>query len=156
MGTVAVFLTIAGAVFCIIEFFLPGIGVFAVAGILSLVLSFFLTASAFNLAPFYAFALQVVIFTVVAIISYFSFKKTGFLNKIMLNDVSKAETSDEKDYLIGKDGVCKTPLKPVGTVNIEGEDVEVLSDDGYLNIGDTITVSHIVKNKIFVKKQYSK
>ncbi len=152
MDIVAIFLTIAGTVFCIIEFFTPGTGIFAIGGLVSLVVSFFMLMEAFLLDPFYAFALQVVIFTVVGLISYFVFKKTKFINKIILDDVSKNEEIKIDSSISGKTGICKTPLKPVGTVTIDGHDIEALSNDGYLNIGDTIIVSDIVKNKIFVKK----
>ncbi len=152
MGAVAIFLTIAGTIFCIIEFFTPGLGVFAIGGVVSLIVSYFLLLDAFLLDGFYAFALQVVIFTIVGIISYFALKKSNFVSKIVLEDVTRDTVTKVEESIIGKSGVCKTPLKPVGTITVEGHDIEALSNDGYLNIGDAVIVSDIVKNKVFVKK----
>lgn len=154
--TVIILLTIIGTIFCIIELFLPGIGVFGVTGIISLILSCVLSMVVLNFSPLYIFLGQIITIIIVGIISFNVLKNSSFVNKIILKDVSEngfkeTEIYYNNDY-IGKIGTAKSPLKPIGTICVNDKNLEALSEDGYINANENVIISNVVKNKIFVKK----
>lgn len=151
---VVLLLTIFGTVGCILEMFLPGIGFFGISGIICLIISSILSISAFDVSPLYIFICQIAIVVIVGFISYTFIKNSNFVNRIILKEVSETGYDDmpTNNELLNKIGITKTPLKPVGIIAIDNKDIEVLSNDGYINSKEYVIIDDIVKNKIFVKK----
>ena len=52
----------------------------------------------------------------------------------------------------GKYGVALTDLKPIGTVNLEGEVVDVASEGFYIDKGESVVVTRIEDGKIKVDR----
>lgn len=53
--------------------------------------------------------------------------------------------------LIGAEGVTVTPLRPVGTVRIEGRRVDALSESGTIDADTPIVVTDVYDNQVKVK-----
>jgi len=53
----------------------------------------------------------------------------------------RRSVSAGRETLIGRPGVVRTPLKPAGTVQVDGELWNAVSDGPHLGIGEPIVVS---------------
>lgn len=144
---------LTGLVLFFIESLFPGVGIFGITGVIS-----FIAGIVFAYFYFPAFFMQIVILELIVIILfilaliYFINTKSGIVENLTLTETLNEDIQKEipKDIL-GKVGICKTTLKPVGIVTIENVDYEVLSKSKYQNIGDKVTVTSISNNKIFVE-----
>lgn len=130
----------------------PGIGVFGITGIISFVIGIIY---AYIFMPTYF--MQIVFLEIVILILfimgllYFINKTGGLVKKLTLTEtLNEDKSNDVPKDILGKVGICKTALKPVGVITIEDVDYEVLSKSKYQNIGDKVTVIAISSNKIFV------
>ncbi len=142
-----------GAVLCVFELVAPGFGVFGISGILCLVLSTFLTWSLFEISLYAIMLIQIIITGIVAVIIVVLLRKNEKVNSVILKDTLNLDKNKiDNDELLGKIGVVKTPLKPVGIIKIETRDFEVLSNDGFINIGEEVKVIRVEKDKVFVSK----
>jgi membrane-bound serine protease (ClpP class) len=53
---------------------------------------------------------------------------------------------------LGKQGVAATPLRPAGIADIEGERVDVVSEGGFVSVGERIEVVRVDGNRIVVRQ----
>ena len=53
---------------------------------------------------------------------------------------------------LGKRGTAMSPLRPAGIAEIEGERVDVVSDGGFVDAGDPLTVVRVDGNRIVVRR----
>ena len=62
------------------------------------------------------------------------------------------KTEGTRDYsgLVGKTGVVTTVLRPAGKINIDGEIVDVVARDGFVEVGATVTVLSVEGSKVIV------
>lgn len=79
--------------------------------------------------------------------------KTGTINKFVLGDENSVG-KDDKDiaFLLGKKGKALTPLRPSGTVLIDNEKYDAVSDGAFIFGDEEIIVSKIRGNTIVVSK----
>ena len=67
------------------------------------------------------------------------------INRIHLNDA-------DLEFLVGKEGVVITDLKPGGKCRIDGIEFEVRAENGRIEKGERIRISRIHGNKIMAKE----
>jgi len=79
-------------------------------------------------------------------------KQTG--NQIILRETLREDTPEHENLerFIGKTGVSKTALRPVGYADIGGVALEVVSDVKYIPENKKITVIKLSGNKLIVKE----
>lgn len=125
-----------------LEFFLPG-GILGIFGGLFLIFSFV----AFYLeghSPYELFAYFVVVLIALVFLIKWILKaiaRTGSKNTIMLDDDQEGYVASGFDKeLIHREGIAITDLKPSGKVLIDGKEVQVLSQLGYISKGKKIKV----------------
>jgi membrane-bound serine protease (ClpP class) len=53
----------------------------------------------------------------------------------------------------GDKGIARTPLRPAGRVLIDGELVDVVADNEFIDKGEEVIVSEIKGNRIIVSRQ---
>lgn len=153
LTTLSIFIT--GIILIFIELIVPGFGLPGISGIILITVGIVLAASSFALS-----ALSITIATLVTIILVYLLFKLGFKNKslkkIILDDKLDTEgnflSSDSKDEYSNKEGFALTALRPTGYAEIEGEKVEVISDDGYINGEERIRVVRVEGSRIFVRR----
>lgn len=84
---------------------------------------------------------------------YFPESKVGRVFNLQA-EVSKASgyvsQNPEEAKLLGKTGVALTHLRPSGEVEIEGKRVDVLSQGGFIEKGNTVKVVLVDSNRIVV------
>ncbi|OZB91899.1 nodulation protein NfeD [Paenibacillus sp. XY044] len=149
-------LFIVGLILMILEMFVPSFGILGILGAISLIAgvvraAYDTTHALFSLGI--AFAAAVVVVVIVAII----FKEKGVWNRFILKEALTKEQgfvpTIAKEDLLGKAGVSVTPLRPAGTVNVEGERIDVVTDGEFVPAGTPVKVVHVEGARIVVKPE---
>ena len=61
-------------------------------------------------------------------------------------------SSTNKNELIGAIGVCATDLRPSGTITVEGEPVDVVTEGGFVKQGDIVKVINVEGSRVVVRR----
>ncbi|WP_236016901.1 NfeD family protein [Heyndrickxia sporothermodurans] len=153
-GYESLILFIIGIVLIIAEFFLPG----AIAGILgtAAIVGSLLIAG----GNIFYMGISIIIAILVAIIGMIIMvkvlgKRMKLFKKIILSD----STSTDKGYvsnvnrleLVGKTGITMTPLRPAGTMTINDERLDVVSEGGYIDKGIKVKIIKVEGSRIVVR-----
>ena len=156
-------LFIIGVACMIVELLQPGFGVFGISGIALLVLAVILRAvfhkdgDAVLVQVFQFILLDVLLLGVLLLVLLIAQKK-GWLKKTPFFHTGTAvgeERSDgTKDYafLLGKEGVAATILRPSGKAEIEGALYDVESDGFLIEQGEKIKVTVVEGGVVKVAK----
>ena len=152
-STAIIFL--AGIVLLVIEAFIPGFGVVGTGGILCIIISIFLASGSVMTALvslLISFTLTLIIFVI--ILKYAP--KNKHFSRIVLNtklDKSRGFTSfDNHEKYIGQTGTVVTPLRPSGTISINGQLLDVISEGQFIEKEELVKISRIEGMRIVVRK----
>ena len=151
-----VILFIAGFIFIGIEAVIPGFGAPGIIGTACLVVGVFLTADSLSEALIIIAVLLVLLGIFLGIlVSLLS--KGKLKSPIVLNDKLDKEqgyiSSTDLEYLIGKQGITVTDLRPAGRVNIEGVEFDVISDGRFINKNTNVEIYKISNSSLVVKQK---
>ncbi|WP_379161590.1 nodulation protein NfeD [Paenibacillus sp. sgz5001063] len=148
-------LFILGLVMLVLELFVPSFGILGILGSVLLVAGVVRAAYSYTHALFslgIAFAAAAVVIIIVAVV----FKDRGIWNRFILKDSLTKEQGFvpvlEKLSLVGASGVSITPLRPAGTVNLNGERVDVVTEGSFIAAGASITVIKVEGGRVVVKE----
>ncbi|WP_373887829.1 NfeD family protein [Mesobacillus jeotgali] len=139
----------------LLELFIAG-GIAGVIGLLAIVASFFMASdNVVHMGISLLIALTASIVLSILMIRVFG-KKMKFFKRIILTD----STSTEKGYvsnknrleLIGVEGMTVTPLRPSGTIIVEDERIDVVSDGGFVPKGRKVRVIKTEGSRIVVRE----
>ena len=151
-------------------FFIPGFGVAGVLGIIFLVAGLILSlvnndAFSFDSVTNHDLyvAMATVLFSLIgsfALIVYISSKigTDGMFKKLALTESQDLESgyvgvAKQSETLVGKEGVAETVLGPSGKISIEGETYDAISENGYVEVGECVTVRRCSMGQIYVRKK---
>lgn len=150
--TIALF--VVGLILLLIEAFFPNFGVLGLAGAGAIVASVVLSAATAG-EGLRLLASAVVLSALVIALSFRYLKRSGLWSQIVLQF---AETKEQGyvgpvdvSFLVGKEGVSLTPLRPAGTAEVEGRRVDVVSEGGFLAAGTSVRVIAVEGNRIVVR-----
>lgn len=152
MQTVA-FLTLVLGVLCLLaELLMPGFGIFGMLGIVFMFVSWGVTIFTFKLG----FIIVLIEIMFLGLISFFAIKKLKRMqiySKFILSDVVEQDKKQigNMEHFIGKEGIAKTDLRPFGSAEFNGINIDVLSDDGYIKKNCLIKAVKFEENKLYVK-----
>lgn len=144
-----------GIVLLIAEIFIPSFGILGIAGLLALTIGCFYLLGAGMQAVLILLAVYGFIGLVIVVLGCY-FPKESKWNPFVLWEKQKNEqgytgSSDFSAYL-NKVGLAITPLRPAGTIEIEGQRLDVSSLGDYIDKDMQVKVIKVEGNKIFVKK----
>ncbi len=150
-------LSILGIALLITELFLPGFGVSGICGVLCLIAVSVIQFMTNN--PLTATLVTVVLgaILVIMVVLFMHSMKNGvlFRSPIVLKEKIEAEAltpaSGSLEQLRGKTGTALTPLRPSGTVEIEGKRYSVVTDATFIDKGAEVTVVSVDGTKITVQ-----
>lgn len=151
---VGIILLIAGFVFVGVEMVVPGFGAPGIAGIVCLGAGIFLTADSIEQGILITVVVIVALGILMTIIMGFLSQKK-FKSPIILDtDVKAGVPIDSSDltYLLGKEGVAATDLKPAGKGDFEGVELDIFSEGQYIKKGTRIVISKVNQKKLMVKE----
>lgn len=153
MEMLAILTLIVGITFLIIELLMPGFGIFGIIGIGLTILSWGITIFMFKAFGIFIVLIEIAIITLGLFIALKKLKNKQIYGKFILSDVlekEKKQIGNMEDF-IGKEGICKTDLRPFGIGEFSGIVLEVLSDDGYIKKDSLIKITKFEENKLYVK-----
>lgn len=144
-----------GILFLLIEVFVPGFGIFGILGIAGIIGSI-IAASVSVKQAFLSIAVSFVL-SIIIVTLFFKYlsKKPSFSRLILTLNQEKDlgyTAPIKKDAILGKQGYAITPLRPAGTVEIENERIDAVSEGEFLPAGTRIEVVKIDSSRIVVKK----
>ena len=150
---IGIVLLIAGFVLAGIEMAVPGFGLPGISGIISLVLGIIFTADTVSEGIIMAIIVIVILGIMLAVAMTILGSKKVKSPMVLREDV-KGERgfleSSDLEYLVGKEGVAATDLRPAGKGNFEGIEFDILSGGSYIKKGQSIKISKVKDNKLIV------
>lgn len=151
---IAIILFIAGFILVGVEMAIPGFGVPGISGILCLVVAIFLISDSFVEGAVIALIVLGLLGIMFAII-------LGLLSKAKLKSplILKDEQNKEKgfisnsdlNYLLGRQGVAVTDLRPTGTADFDGIEFDVISESKYISKDTRLIIYKVQGSKLIVK-----
>ncbi|MEK3934151.1 nodulation protein NfeD [Sporosarcina sp. FSL W7-1349] len=154
-GYETIILFIIGIGLVIAEFFLPG-GIAGIIGSLAIIGSIIMAGG----NPLYM-GISVLIAIAIAatgmgIIMKFFGKKLHLLNKMVLMDATDTESGYVSNVnrveLLGKVAKTTTPLRPAGTIELDGERIDVVSQGSYIDRGKDVIIVKVEGSRIVVRE----
>ena len=97
----------------------------------------------------------------ISVIVYISSRNPAKNNKTLLDDLildaqqqnKLGYTSNiDKSKYLGAIGVCKTDLRPAGTVIVEGEPLDVVTEGNFIKNGDIVKIINVDGSRILVRQ----
>jgi membrane-bound ClpP family serine protease len=145
----------AGILLIFLEFFLPG-AISGTIGTALLILSLFIAGG--NALQMGVSILISLFFTILAffmMIKVFD-KKLILFNKIVLFDSARKEdgyvSNINRTDLLDKEGIALTILRPAGTVIINSERIDAVSEGGFINQNAKVKVIKVEGARIVVRE----
>ncbi|MFC1676983.1 NfeD family protein [Planctomycetota bacterium] len=152
----AVFLYLASAALIVAEVFVPSGGLISVCAlgcVIGGVAIFFNHSTTFG---WVGVGIAAVMIPSVIIFAYRMFPKTKFGKSVTLtpSDRTRGDAipdTDELKELPGKVGIVVTPLRPVGTCNFDGQRIECVAEEGYVEKDKKVNVISVEGSQVTVR-----
>lgn len=148
-------LFVFGIALMLVEAFMPGFGVFGVAGMISTLVSIVLAAVSVQTGMI----MLLVSFLLAGVFSFFAFRyfaNRGALRHIILSEEERADLGYvaplNQTALVGLEGEALTTLRPSGAARIDGRRVDVVSDGAYIAAGEKVVVDRVEGVRVIVRK----
>lgn len=136
---------VIGILCMVAEIFIPSFGVAGGVGFLAMTVGIIMMAQTFAQGLLY-FAIMLVISVLFLILGYHFIGSSKIALKNNLNE----DILPDYQRLIGKRGRSVTPLRPSGTIELEGERYDVLTKGEFIATNETVEVAAVENNRIFV------
>ena len=146
---------LAGAILLIVEAFMPGFGVPGISGIILLLAGVAMTWYEYGAMVGLGTTVAVLALVGVAISVSLKSASSGRLSKsdLILNDTETPPSENaDMQLLVGKEGVVKNTLRPVGTAEFDCGKLHVTSDGEYVSEGQKVRIVRVEGTQIFVNK----
>lgn len=156
LAGIETFLLFAGGIILILlELVLPG-GILGIFGFGAVLASFFMSAASFvHIGISLLIALTISILACMVMIKVFD-RKMKFFKKFILTDSTNTESgyvsNQNRMELIGKKGHAMTDLRPSGTVIINDERIDVVTEGGYIAKDTPVKFIKVEGSRIVVRE----
>ena len=152
----AVFLYFASAALIIAEVFVPSGGIISIFSLACLIGGIAIFFHHSTTAGWIGIVIAVVMMPSVLIIAYRIFPKTKFGKSVTLTPPQRRSgdaipDTDELKGLLGAEGTVLTPLRPVGTVDFNGQRVECVAESGYVDKEQKVKVIRVQGTQLTVR-----
>ncbi|GGN96778.1 NfeD family protein [Saccharibacillus kuerlensis] len=148
----------AGIILMALEIFVPSFGILGLLGAGSLiggvVMAAWATGHALQTLGI-AFILAAVAVGIVVLV----FKERGVWNRFILKDSLTSEagynSAVTRHELVGRDAVALTPLRPSGTVLVDGERIDVVSEGGFIERDKVVVIVKTEGGRVVVQERWN-
>jgi membrane-bound serine protease (ClpP class) len=154
-GWGAILLFLLGLILLALEVFvIPGFGAAGIGGLAALVTSVFMAAPSSEQA-ITSLVLAILGTVILVALSIKLLPTRKVWKRLVLGtrlDKSSGylAPSQEENFLIGREGKAITPLRPAGMVEIDDERIDVVTEGGFVEVGQTIKVVKVEGNRVVV------
>ncbi len=151
-------LFVFGIALLLVEAFMPGLGIFGIAGLISTLSSIVLAAVSVQTGMVMVLV-AIALSAVFSVLAFRYFASRGALRHIILSDEEKADLGyvaprDQRD-LVGREGVAVTALRPSGTAAIDGHRIDVVSEGSFIPVGEKIVVDRVEGVRVIVRSTHT-
>lgn len=150
----AILLFIAGFVLIGIEMITPGLHAPGIIGTVCLLFGIFLVADTIEEGAIITIIILALLGIMLAIIlgllSNGKLKSPIILKEEQNKDKGYISSSDLK-YLLGKQGIASSDLRPTGTGNFDGIEFDVISESKYISKDTKLVIFKVQGSKLIVK-----
>ncbi len=158
-GYESIILFVIGAGLVVAEIFLP-FGIAGAVGSLAIFGSIILAGgNPRDMAIAVLIAMVISIIGMVIIMKFFG-KKLHLLNKVVLMDstdtASGYVSNVNRVELLGRMAITSTPLRPSGTIELDGERIDVISEGSYIGKGKSVKIVKVEGSRIVVREPVEK
>lgn len=137
------------------ELFIPGGIVGLIGGALMIISLLFAGESVVHMAYSILIAMFIAIIGMVVLMKFFG-KNLHVFNKLILRDATTTEegyvSNVNRVDLLGKSGYTLTPLRPAGTIIIDNERIDVVSEGNYVDSKKKVEVVRVEGSRIVVRE----
>ncbi|MHA6259452.1 NfeD family protein [Sporosarcina sp. CAU 1771] len=158
-GYETIILFLIGVSLIVAEFFLVG-GIAGTIGTLAIVGSIIMAGGDPKIMTMSVLIAVAIAITGMVIIMKFFGKKLHLLNKMVLMDATDTESGYVSNVnrveLLGRSAETTTPLRPSGTVNLDGERIDVVSEGNYIERGKSVIIVKVQGSRIVVRESEEK
>lgn len=154
-GIMSLVLFAAGIILILLEVVLPG-GIIGIIGFGAFLASFFLATDNYvHMAFSLLIAFTVSILTMIVMIKVYD-RKMKFFKKLILTDATTTESgyvsNRNRIELIGVIGTALTDLRPSGTVLVEDERIDVVTEGSFIEKGTKVKIIKTEGSRIVVRE----
>ena len=152
---IGIILLVAGFVLAAVELMMPGFGLPGISAIVCFIAGIFFIADTIEEGILITVVVIVVLGILVTIIMGLLAKRK-LKPPIILDTDVKAEdsylNSSDLEYLVHREGIAVTDLRPAGKGNFDGIDLDVSSDGSYIERGTPVVIDRISEKRLIVKR----
>ena len=152
---IGIILLVAGFVLVGVELVVPGFGLPGISGIVCLIAGVFFVADSIEEGVLITVVVIVVLGILMTIIMGLLAKRK-LRSPIILDTDVKAQdaylNSSDLEYLVHRQGIAVTNLRPAGKGNFDGIDLDIISDDGYIERGTPVVIDRVSGKRLIVKR----
>lgn len=154
-GYEAIVLFVVGIILIALEFFVPG-GIIGMLGFLAVTGSLFLaTDNIVHMGVSILTSIGIAILTSIIMVKVLG-KRMKIFRKIVLRDSTSTESgyvsNKNRTELIGLEGTTVTQLRPAGTVLIEDERIDVVSEGSFIQKDKKVKIIKVEGSRIVVRE----
>lgn len=146
---------ILGVIFIIIEILTPTIGLLAGIGVVAILYSLILAMGG-DINAIFMMAISLIVSIIIFAIIIKKLPSSKLWKKIILTNTSSSEqgyvSSVDYSRYLHKEGIALTELRPSGSVKIDDDVLDVVSEGSYISKGEKIRVVKIEGMRIIVRK----
>lgn len=155
MSGLVVILLIIGFILATVEMIMPGFGAPGITAAICFALAVIMGSQ----SVFGAIVMSMIILSILGIllaIVLTLFAKKKVVSPFILKEEQKKSngyiSSSDLEYLLGKEGISKTDLRPCGSADFEGVKFDVVADGEYIKQGTKIKIFKVEGSKLIVKQ----
>ena len=153
---IAIVVLLAGFILLAVEIVVPGFSAPGILGIICLVVGVFLAADSFLegiIITLIVLALLGIMFAVLL-----GLLSTGKIKPpIVLEEEQKSNagyiSSQDLNYLLGKEGIAVTDLRPSGVGDFDGVEFDIISEGKYIEKDTPLVIVKVEGSKLVVRKR---
>lgn len=146
---------VIGLILVVVEVFVAGGIIGIIGGALIIGSLLFAGESFIHMAYSILIAMLIAGIGMVILMKFFG-KKLHMFNRLVLNDSMTTEegyvSNKNRIELIGKQGQSLTPLRPSGTIVVDQERLDVVTEGNYVDAGKTVEVVKVEGSRIVVRE----
>ena len=152
---IGIILLVAGFVLAAVELMMPGFGLPGISAIVCLITGIFFIADTIEEGILITVVVIVVLGILMTIIMGLLAKRK-LKSPIILDTDVKAEdshlNSSDLEYLVHREGVAVTDLRPAGRGTFDGIDLDISSDGSYIERGTPVVIDRVSEKRLIVKR----
>lgn len=156
LNILGILLLVAGFILVGIEMILPGFSVPGVSGIICLIAGVFILADSVMEAALITIAVLALLGILMAVILWLLSKGKLRTPIILEEEQKKTEgylSSSDLQYLLGKQGISVTDLRPAGVGKFTDINFDVISEGNYISRGTEIEIIKVEGSKLIVRQR---